>query len=268
LPPFGRREPHTRIQPRLAGERETTEDSRERDVRLEGVRLEVLLKAYELERADDANTPSVIIALLTTSVGLLSLVGFALVNSSSIKPWIIAVLPLVPFPFIAFGAIFAHLVVFRGHYIDALERELHRRTDNWRVEDVAIPSGHHLMGRAWWSRRVNVGIWLMFIALAVLYGGIVWESFNLSFSGTHHGHHRDRLAAVLSVVGVGISTSIVFGLYLAINSPTAYFRRLARVAFEDKREENKLQPFFRIVEFGLETVRAKRRQGRNTRGEL
>ena len=148
--------------------------------------------------------------------------------------------------------------MFRGHYIDVLESELYDRTDNWKVDNVPIPLGHHLMGRAWWSRRVNIGIWLMFFALAILYFGIIWESFTLSFYGIHHGTnrvHRAPVFAILDLIGVGIATSIVFSLYLAINRPTNYFKRLVSVVFGDKRAKNKLYRLLGLFELGWQLAR-------------
>ena len=74
----------------------------------------LLLKAYELERLDDIQAASTMLSLLAPTLGLLSLMGFALINADSLPAWLLALVPLAPLPFIAFGALYAHLAQVRG----------------------------------------------------------------------------------------------------------------------------------------------------------
>jgi hypothetical protein len=89
--------------------------------------FELLLKTYELDRGDDAQALSSMYTLFATITSLLSLLGFALINHSKIPPWIVALAPLLPLPFIAIGALHAMTATVRGNVLDLTERELRRR---------------------------------------------------------------------------------------------------------------------------------------------
>src|SRR4051794_21273578 len=97
-------------------------DKKERDPE----RLQVLLKPYELDRADDSQALSAMYTLLAVTVGLMSLIGFALINAKddNLPGWVIALSPLAPLPFIAFGAIHSYAATMRGTLIALHEKEL------------------------------------------------------------------------------------------------------------------------------------------------
>jgi hypothetical protein len=85
--------------------------------------LNVLLKAYELERLEDIQALNVRLVFITTTLGLMSVLGFLIVHGS-LPAWIIAVAPLPPIPFMAYVAPYTMIDVLRGSLIDAYEGEL------------------------------------------------------------------------------------------------------------------------------------------------
>ena len=136
----------------------------------------MLLKAYEMERLDDLQMASAFLALLAPTLGLLSLMGFALINAASIPKWLIALVPVTPLPFIAFGAMYAQLATVRGLLIDGYERTL-RAASTVVAGGLSIPSGHQVLGRVWNGLYSRVVIGISSIALGSLYVAAIVVSF-------------------------------------------------------------------------------------------
>jgi uncharacterized membrane protein len=86
--------------------------------------LDVLIAAYAAERADDTQAVPSFIALLTTSIAILTLIGFALINEKTIPGWLIALAPLLPIPFAAYAALVTHVAQIRGRVINRYERDI------------------------------------------------------------------------------------------------------------------------------------------------
>lgn len=154
------------------------------DLRLSALRpltaeeeFEVLLKAYELERLDDVQMASSFIGLLAPTLGLLSLMGFALVNAESIPKWLVALVPIAPLPFIAFGAMYAHLATVRGLLLDGYERAL-RGSSAVIAGGLVVPSGHHILGRVWNGLYSRIVIGTSTAALGSLYVAAIVVAFN------------------------------------------------------------------------------------------
>src|SRR5207249_1484213 len=145
-------------------------------------RAEFLLRLYEIERAEDAQTLSSITGLLTTAVGLLSLIGSALIVASRAEDfpgWLLALLPFVPFPFIAYGAMYTHVLTVRGYLIDQYEREL--QTSDIRAGTAPVPGTHLLLGRIWKGTRGNIAMGVTLVALLVMYLAILVGSFRYAW---------------------------------------------------------------------------------------
>ena len=50
--------------------------------------FDALLQAYAAERTDDAQSVSTMFGLLATAVGLLSVIGFALIHANGLCRWL------------------------------------------------------------------------------------------------------------------------------------------------------------------------------------
>jgi hypothetical protein len=182
-------------------------------------RLDVLLHAYVAERADDTQTVTSMFGLLTAAVSLISLIGFALINHASVPAWLLALAPLAPIPFIAFGALLAHIGQIRGRVIDGYERELRAIANRLDGGRSRIPYGHSILDRvvwdAWYSRLV---ILISFLAFFGLYIAVLIECFRYA-KGTEFG------LAVTGLACSSIATLALIGLYVAALFPYYWLRR-------------------------------------------
>jgi hypothetical protein len=167
-------------------------------------KLEVLLKAYEIERTEDSDAWAVSIALVTASVGLMSLVAFALVHAGDgeLPAWLIALLPIPPLPFMAFGALHAHISQVRGVVINLYESELRRLVPN---RDVPAPFGHSIAMRVWVGLFGRVAIGIAGVSYLTMYIAVLVESYR-------HSHEQDPVLAACSLFTCSLFTVIVLGL--------------------------------------------------------
>jgi hypothetical protein len=141
--------------------------------------LDVLLHAYAAERADDAEAAGTVVALFATSVGLLTLIGFILIHhkSGSVPGWAIALAPLLPFPFLAYGAMLAHLSNARGQIIDIYEKRIQERLGGVSEGHVPAPFGHTLISQAWKTLLGGVVVIGSSVVFIGLYVAVLIESF-------------------------------------------------------------------------------------------
>jgi hypothetical protein len=190
---------------------------------LEGARLEVLLKAYELERTDDIQAATTMLTFLTTALGLASLIGFVLLNDSSLPGWVVALSPLPPIPFIAFGALYAHLAQVRGALIDRYEVELRRRFPGLEADRLPVPSGHSILGHIWVTAFGRTVVFLSAIVFLALYIGVIIESFRVA-------HNTEPTLALCSLAASIVATAITVLLFIVALFPMRVVdRELARL---------------------------------------
>jgi hypothetical protein len=169
--------------------------------------LDALLHAYAAERADDAQVAGTLVALFATSVGLLSLIGFALFHakSGSVPGWAIALAPLLPIPFIAYGAMLSYVSNVRGKVIDTYEERIREGLGGIREECVPAPFGHTVVSRAWKSK---FGGWVIGVTCVVfigLYVVVLYESFR-------YAHHSAYGWALGTLVGSSLALLGLIGL--------------------------------------------------------
>jgi hypothetical protein len=191
-------------------------------------RFEALLNAYTAERTDDTQTVTSMFGLLTASIGLITLIGFALVNRESVPGWLIALAPTLPIPFIAFGALLTQVAQIRGRLIDEYEREIRvivRAADD--SDDNLIPYGHTVLDRLVWDApysRIIMGV--SFLTFLGGYVAVITECFRYS-RGTDFG------LALTGLVSSTAATALLIGLFGATLFPHHWLRKglaeLARV---------------------------------------
>jgi hypothetical protein len=183
-------------------------------------RLDSLLHAYVAERADDTQTVTSVFALLTTTIGLFTVIGFALTHASSLPAWAIALTPLPPIPFIAFGALVAHIAQIRGRIIDEYESEIRALTRELDDDDAALaPYGHTLLdSRVWQSYYSRVVVGVSFVTLFPLYVAVLVQAYRESY--------REEFAlALTSLAGCSIVTAILIALFVIALNPRREFER-------------------------------------------
>lgn len=180
---------------------------------------ELLLKAYELERLDDIQAASTFLTLLAPIIGLLSLIGFALINAVSLPKWLIALVPLAPLPFAAYAALYTHLAQVRGLMLDHYECEL-RRHSGVIVAGLRVPFGHRVLGRIWVSAYARVVIAISALALGAMYVAIVVVAFR-------DARYDEPYLAYFGVVFASIATVVIVALFVIALRPEREFRRRA-----------------------------------------
>ncbi|HET7567931.1 MAG TPA: hypothetical protein VFJ91_08070 [Gaiellaceae bacterium] len=146
--------------------------------------VQVLLQAYATERTFDAQTTTTLTGVFATIIGILSLVGsllaFESLHPAGLPEYLVIGLPVIPLPFLAWGAVCAHTIIARGEIIALYEAAL-RHYAQLRLHGtdakpgLPVPFGSALIGRVWWAR----GSWPMSIAffvIGLMYLGIVGVS--------------------------------------------------------------------------------------------
>lgn len=172
-----------------------------------GPRLETLLQAYAAERADDTQAVTSFITLLTTSIGLITLIGFALINHKTVPGWLIALAPLLPLPFAAFGALVTHVAQIRGRVIDAYESEIRVILNAIDRPATLIPYGHTVLNRAVWaSAYARVVLSFAFLIFFGGYAVVTWQCFR-------YARETDSALAVVSLTASALATCVVIGLF-------------------------------------------------------
>jgi uncharacterized membrane protein (DUF485 family) len=179
--------------------------------------LDVLLKAYELERSDDIQAAASFLTLLTITIALMSLIGFVMVNSESLPGWLVALAPLPPVPLIAFAALYGYLAQIRGRLIDRYESELRRRFPDLKACEVPVPSGHSILGRVWVTRFGRTVIALSAIVLLGLYVGVIVQSFRTAYE-------TEPAFSIVVLVAAIISTGVVVTLFALALFPERLIR--------------------------------------------
>jgi hypothetical protein len=104
--------------------------------------LTVLLKSYELERLDDIQAASTLLGFVTVSIGLMSLLGFALVN--------------------------------------VYERELRNSYPTLSAGHVPIPVGHTILGSIWVAPYGKTVIAMMAVPFVALYFALLYEAYHFA----------------------------------------------------------------------------------------
>jgi hypothetical protein len=193
-------------------------------------RLETLLHAYVAERADDTQTVTSIFGLLTTTIGLITLIGFALVNSSSVPGWMIALAPILPMPFIAFGALLTQVAQIRGRVIDDYEREIRMLVREADQENkTLVPYGHTVLDRRVWDAPYARIV--MLVSFATFLGGyiaVIIECFRYS-------KRTEFTLALTGLFSSTVGTSILIGLFFASLFPRRWLRKgLADLQAEER----------------------------------
>jgi hypothetical protein len=132
----------------------------------------LLVQAYVSERVYDAQTLSALTGVFATIIGVLSVVGSALAFGSlhprGLVVLLLAFLPVIPLPFLAWGAQCANIITTRGEviamYEEALQDVFDMRLGEDRPTGLPVPFGTALVSRAWWGR----GRWVMTLGLFVI----------------------------------------------------------------------------------------------------
>jgi hypothetical protein len=191
--------------------------------------LDVLLKAYELERLDDIQAGASFLTLLTITIALMSLIGFVMVNSASLPGWLVALAPLPPVPLIAFAALHGHLAQIRGQLIDRYESEIRRRLPGLNAHDLPVPAGHSILGRLWVTLFGQTVIALSAVFLLALYVGVIVQSFRMAYQ-------TEPTLSVLVLAMTITATGIVVTLFALSLFPERPIRReIARIRDQESR---------------------------------
>jgi hypothetical protein len=193
-------------------------------------RLDVLLAAYSAERADDSQTVTSMFGLLTAAIGLVTIIGFALVNHDSIPSWLIALAPLLPVPFVAFGALLANVAQLRGRVIDNYEREIRHLLRNHDHPENLVPYGHTLLDeRIWRAPIAQIVLMISFLAYFGGYIAVLIECFRYSKA-------QENTLALVGLISASLATAILLGLFGASLKPEAQLRRGLRDLANDEHD--------------------------------
>lgn len=191
--------------------------------------LAILLNAYAGERAYDAQTLSTLTGVFATIIGVLSVVGSALafgtLHPHGLIELFTAVLPIIPVPFLAWGAVCAHNVIVRGEVIAIYEDALRRYARLSILETdggagLPVPFGNAVVGRVWWAS----GSLMMsgaFFVIACMYLGILGASAYKSWS------HDVPLTIVVLVVSL-VAFSTLTRSYLRAFAPKTFVEETAK----------------------------------------
>jgi ABC-type Na+ efflux pump permease subunit len=157
--------------------------------------------------------------LLTAAIGLVTIIGFALVNHTSIPSWLIALAPLLPLPFVAFGALLANVAQLRGRVIDNYEREIRHLLRNHDHPDNLVPYGHTLLDeRIWKAPIAQTVLAISFLAYFGGYIAVLIECFRYS-------EVQEHTLALVGLVATSSATVILLGLFAISLRPEALLRR-------------------------------------------
>jgi hypothetical protein len=176
------------------------------------LRRDILWRAYLSERRADAETLGSFVAILATSVGLLSIIGFALLHgkdTATVPGWVSAFLPAVPLPVLGFASLYSNVLILRGQYIGLYEREL-RRLDalDLQVEKwpIPVPSGQLAVSNLWRSTRGSIAMLVMFGSLTATYVAILVVSFK-------NAHRTEPAMAYASLIAGSLIVTTLFVIY-------------------------------------------------------
>lgn len=146
-------------------------------------------------------------------IGLISLIGVALINHEVVPSWLIALAPIAPIPFIAFGALIANVARIRGHLIDRYESEIRALTGASDGGKTLIPYGHTQLARVVWDApfgRVVMGV--SFVSLLTGYVAVIVACF-------HYAKVEHFALALGALIFVSITTSALIGLFVIALDP-------------------------------------------------
>jgi hypothetical protein len=171
--------------------------------------LDALLKLYASERQVDAPSPGFMIGLLATTIGLVGLAGA--VTSGQFSGWVAALAPLLPIPFMAFGALISQVAQARGEVIDEYEREIRRLLVATTGEATLVPLGSTVrrVWTGWYGRSV---VALAFVALLTGYVAVVVQSYRLA-------RVDHDVLALAALVLASLSTALIVALYFVALRP-------------------------------------------------
>ena len=143
---------------------------------------QILLTAYQSERAADVTTLGTMTALFATCVATLGLIGsaFAFAGRGGLSGWVTPFIPLVPLPLIAWGAACVNVTIARGRLIDVYEDELKYVAD-MDLGGIPIPGGATMLGGWWQGPDGNVAMATGLTTLLVMYISIIAASAYESF---------------------------------------------------------------------------------------
>jgi hypothetical protein len=172
--------------------------------------LAVVLKAYELERTDDIHSGYAFLTMLTVSIGLISLIGFALINvdDEDLPGWMFLLVPFLPLPFAGLAALYVHLAQVRGAILDLYEGELRRRFPELSAGVLRVPSGHTVLGRLWVGAYGRAVLALVAAPLIAMYFAVIVESYRIA--------HRTEPTWANIVLGIGVIAGLVLAHLLLI----------------------------------------------------
>lgn len=195
-----------------------------------GPRLTTLLHAYQAERADDTQAVTTFFGLLTAAIGLMTLIGFALVYREDIPSWLIAVAPVAPIPFVAFGALIAHIAQIRGRVIDRYETEIRTLTRAADPGSGLAPYGHTVLDRVVWEAPFSrIVMAVSFVSYFFGYVAVVVQCFRYS-------RNEEFLLALATLIFASVVMLVLIGLFVVALFPYRALRRgLALVAAESAR---------------------------------
>ncbi len=184
---------------------------------------ELLIASYQAERGDETAAFASVLSLLAATIGLLTIMGFALVaaNRHQVPAWLVALIPLPPLPFMAFGALQSMLARVRGKVIESYESALIAAHGAPMAENVPVPSGLLMLREVWlgWFGRVVIGVsWL---ALLSMYVAALVESFRYSID-------KAPVLAIASLAGCSTGALVIMCLYVAALWPERLMNRVGR----------------------------------------
>ena len=153
-------------------------------------------------------------------IGLLGVIGFALINADSLPAWIVAMAPIPPLPFVAAGALATHIAQIRGITIDTYETEirtLSRELDH--DSDFLAPYGHTILNRrVWQGYYARVAASLLFLTCFPIYLAVLIEAYRES-------HEKVPALARASLIGCSFVTAVSIVLFVVALFPRREFER-------------------------------------------
>jgi hypothetical protein len=125
---------------------------------------ELLLRRYDVERADDRNERNVFAALIGALIAVLALSALFLREGGGLHSWAYAVVPAPPLAMVAAIAYVTQVAIVRMSYVQNLEIQLARAAQTKAPRNWV--RGHVL---SWWSR----GMWAISAGLGVVVIAVV-----------------------------------------------------------------------------------------------
>lgn len=169
--------------------------------------LDVLLKAYEVERETDTAAPSGFIALLTAYIGLSGLVGALFLADDRVPRWLFLLAPLPTVPFMALGALVVCVSQARALVILQYEEAIRKILAGRGASSSVLPTGSMTVQRVWRGWYGNVVVALIAFPILGSYVSILVASY-------HVAHPSYPCLALTMLISCGFILTVVMLLYV------------------------------------------------------